>query len=118
MSKASQNEVVEALDIEQITKSVRKTGRAIIADSDWNFCGVSAELSAQITESCFESLKCPPERIGFAPVPCPTTRPLENMFYPSAMHIVRSVEKLLGIPKIDLSGEVFNEYEQRFKGPF
>ena len=25
---------------------------------------------------------------------------------------------VLDLPEIDLSGEVFNEYEQRFKGPF
>ena len=106
------------LDIDTITESVSKTGRVVIADNDWKFCGASAELSAQITEECFDALKAPPYRIGFAPVPCPTTRPLENLFYPSAEHIVRAVEKLLGLPSIDLSRETFNEYEQRFKGPF
>jgi pyruvate dehydrogenase E1 component beta subunit len=106
------------LDSKTITESVRKTGRAIIADNDWTTCGLSAEISAQITESCFDRLKAPPLRIGFAPVPCPTTRPLENLFYPSAREIVRAAEKLLGLPEIDLSGESFNEYERRFKGPF
>ena len=106
------------LDMETIAASVRKTGYVIIADNDWTTCGLAAEISAQITESCFENLKAPPFRIGFEPVPCPTTRPLENLFYPSAKNIVRAAEKLLGLPEIDLSGETFNEYEQRFKGPF
>ena len=106
------------LDADTITESVRATGRVIIADNDWTTCGLAAEISAQATESCFDALKAPPVRIGFAPVPCPTTRPLENLFYPSAKEIVRAAEKLLGLPEIDLSGEVFNEYERRFKGPF
>jgi pyruvate dehydrogenase E1 component beta subunit len=109
---------VAPLDSETIMSSVRKTGNVIIADNDWTFCGFAAELSAQIVESCFESLKTPPVRVGFAHVPCPTTRPLENLFYPSAKHIVRAAEKALGLPEIDLSGEIFNEYERRFKGPF
>lgn len=109
---------VVPLDAATIMASVRKTGRVVIADNDWTFCGLAAEISAEITESCFASLKSPPLRIGFAPVPCPTTRPLENLFYPSAKHIVRAVERILGLPEIDLSGEIFNEYERRFKGPF
>lgn len=106
------------LDSKTIAESVRKTGHVIIADNDWTTCGLSAEISAQVTESCFHSLKAPPCRIGFAPVPCPTTRPLENLFYPSAKEIVRAAEKLLRLPEIDLSREIFNEYERRFKGPF
>ena len=109
---------VAPLDAPTIMASVRKTGRVVIADNDWTFCGFAAEVAAQITECCFASLKAPPVRLGFAPVPCPTTRPLENLFYPSARHIVQAVEHLLGLPAIDLRGEVFNEYERRFKGPF
>lgn len=109
---------ITPLDIQPIIESVNKTGHVVIADNDWRFCGTSAELSSQITENCFHNLKAPPIRIGFAPVPCPTTRPLENIFYPSAEDIVRAVEGLLGLDPLDLGEEIFNEYEQRFKGPF
>jgi len=109
---------VAPLDMETIEKSVNKTGKVIIADYDWTYCGTSAEISAKIVESCFSSLKAPPYRIGFAPVPCPTTRPLENLFYPSAEHIVKGAEQLLGLSEKDMSHEVFNEYQNRFKGPF
>jgi len=109
---------VSPLDADTIMASVNKTGFVVIADNDWSFCGMAAEISAQVTESCFANLKAPPSRIGFAPVPCPTTRPLENLFYTSAKDIVHEVERLLDLPEIDLSAEVFNEYELRFKGPF
>lgn len=109
---------VAPLHMGWIDWSVRKTGRVIIADNDWSFCGLGAEISAQIVEGCMDSLLAPPVRVGFAPVPCPTTRPLETLFYPTARELVRAAEKLLEIPEIDLSQETFNAYEERFKGPF
>ena len=109
---------VAPLQAESIFESVRKTGRCIVADLDWTFCGFSAELASQVQKECFGSLKGPVERLGFAPVPCPTTRPLENLFYPSAMTIIRAAERMLGLGETDLSGESFYSYEHNFKGPF
>ena len=109
---------VAPLDTQTIVESVSRTGRAVIADNDWVFCGFAAEVAAVIGEQCHGRLHRPPVRLGFAHVPCPTTRPLENLFYASAFHIVRAVERLLDLDETDLSGEVFNEYERRFKGPF
>ncbi len=106
------------LEIQPILESVRKTRRCIVADYDWAFCGFAAELAAQISHKCFGILEGPVERLGFAPVPCPTTRSLENLFYPSALDIVRMAERMLGLAPEDLSGESFYSYEQRFKGPF
>ena len=71
-----------------------------------------------ISYHCFDALKSPVERLGYAHVPCPMTRPLETQFYPSAINIIRSAERLLRLPEADLSGESFYSYEQRFKGPF
>ncbi len=109
---------VTPLEDAPIIGSVRKTGRAIVADYDWTFCGFGAELAARISHECFGFLRQPVERLGFAPVPCPTTRPLENLFYPSAVDLIRTSEWMLGLEEADLSGESFYSYEQKFKGPF
>lgn len=109
---------IAPLQGEPLFESVRRTGRCIIADYDWTFCGFSAELAAQVHRECFKELKGPVERLGFAHVPCPTTRPLENLFYPSAVGIIRAAERMLGLPDQDLSGESFYSYEHKFKGPF
>jgi pyruvate dehydrogenase E1 component beta subunit len=106
------------LDLASIVASVRKTGRCLVADYDWTFAGLSAEIAAEVSRACFGELKCPIERLGFAPVPCPTTRPLENLFYPSAVHIIRTAEEMLKCEPLALDGETFYSYEQRFKGPF
>jgi pyruvate dehydrogenase E1 component beta subunit len=103
---------------EIIVKSVEKTGRCIVADNDWVDCGFSAEVSARVAEKCFGKLKLPVRRIGFAPTPCPTVRHLENMFYPNAVSIIRTVENMLGLEPTDLSKEDFYSHERKFKGPF
>ena len=105
-------------DSETIFKSVRKTGRCIVADYDWVFCGFGAEIAAQVSHDCFDSLKAPVERLGFEHVPCPTTRPLENLFYPSAAHLVQTSVNLLKLKPIDLTNDKFFSYENKFKGPF
>jgi pyruvate dehydrogenase E1 component beta subunit len=106
------------LNEELIVASVLKTRNCIVADYDWAFCGFGAELAALVGHRCFGILKRPVERLGFAHVPCPTTRPLENLFYPSAVSIIRAVEQMLGLEEAELRGEAFYSYEQRFKGPF
>ena len=63
-------------------------------------------------------LKSPVTRLGFAETHCPCTRPLENEFYSNAIDIIFAVEKKLGLPETDLSGEEFYSYEKKFKGPF
>ncbi|MBI4223534.1 MAG: alpha-ketoacid dehydrogenase subunit beta [Deltaproteobacteria bacterium] len=106
------------LDEKTIVRSVNKTRYCIVADYDWTFCGFSAELAALISKSCFGSLQKPVERLGFAHAPCPTTRPLENLFYANAAQIIRTAEAMLGLEPTDLSGESFYSYENKFKGPF
>lgn len=106
------------LDMDLIATSVSRTGRAVVADNDWRFCGLGAEIAAQISEQCFGELKGPVRRIGFADTPCPTARHLENVFYPNATHIVNAVTELCGVPCIDMSKEKLYSHEVRFKGPF
>ena len=106
------------LDEKILIESVTKTGHCIIADNDWIPYGAGAEIAAIIAENCFRSLKTPIKRMGFAHTPCPTARHLENEFYPNAKSIIRAVEKVLNVGKIDLSQEEFYSHEKRFKGPF
>lgn len=105
-------------DDKLIVKSVKKTGYCIVADNDWLHCGFSAEVAARVSEKCFGKLKYPVQRIGFAPTPCPTARHLENKFYPSAVKIIRTVEKILKLSPTNLSKEKFYSHEHKFKGPF
>lgn len=123
---AKRNIQAEIIDVRTIAplqekilvESVMKTRHCIVADYDWSFCGFGAELAALISHRCFGVLQKPIERLGFTHVPCPTTRPLENHFYPSAPHIIRAAERMLNLSEADLSAESFYSYEENFRGPF
>jgi pyruvate/2-oxoglutarate/acetoin dehydrogenase E1 component len=109
---------IAPFDRETVVNSVKKTGHCIVADNDWVNCGFSAEVATSVYEVCYKQLKSPVTRIGFAPAHCPCTRPLEDEFYPNAIDIIRAVESKLSLNPIDLSGEDFYTYENKFKGPF
>ncbi|MBI3725645.1 alpha-ketoacid dehydrogenase subunit beta [bacterium] len=109
---------IAPLDDGPIIESCARTGHCVVADYDWSFCGFGAELAARIMEKCWGKLRSPVSRVGFAHVPCPTTRCLESEFYPNAVTIIRVIEKKLGLKEMDLSGESFYTWESRFRGPF
>lgn len=109
---------IAPLDKDTICASARKTGHCIVADNDWIHSGFSAELAATIAEGCFNQLKSPVTRVAWPQTPCPTVRSLENEFYPSAVTLIRALEKKLGLPPTDLSNEDFYSHERRFTGPF
>jgi len=85
------------LDEETILQSVRKTGRLVIADTGWKTCGVAAELAALAAEKCFYHLKAPVKRVTLPDVPTPTSRALEEIFYPGSREIVKAVCEVMGI---------------------
>lgn len=107
------------LDIDTIAASVARTGRLLVVDNDWTMCGASAEIIAQIVER-FQNGHTPRmARMGFAPVPCPTTKPLENLFYPNGRTIAARAHALVkgdGMAWLPEGAEAKEIAE--FKGPF
>lgn len=102
------------LDIETILISARKTRHLLVVDTAWTFCGMTAEIVAQVGERS-PGIRC--RRLGFAPVPCPTTRNLENLFYPSASKIAAAAHELVRGTAWQPPDEIAPEIIE-FKGPF
>jgi 2-oxoisovalerate dehydrogenase E1 component len=73
------------LDTETVYASVRKTGRALILHEDCLTGGIGGELSALITENCFESLDAPVVRVASLDTPVPFAATLENNFLANAL---------------------------------
>ncbi len=73
---------LQPLDKETVFKSVRKTGKALILHEDTLFGGIASELSALITESCFNYLDAPVKRVGSLETPIPFAKNLEALFLP------------------------------------
>ena len=68
------------LDKETIFASVRKTGKVIILQEDSMFGGIASDLSAMITENCFEFLDAPVKRVASLETPIPFAANLEKAY--------------------------------------
>jgi len=55
---------LQPLDFESIARSVKKTGRVIVAHEDTMFCGYGAEVAAKIAAECFMDLDAPVRRVA------------------------------------------------------
>lgn len=83
------------LDRTTICESVRKTHRAVIIDEGWRSGGLSAEISASITESVFYELDAPVQRICSAEVPMPYAKHLEDAALPQTESIVKTARRMV-----------------------
>jgi pyruvate dehydrogenase E1 component beta subunit len=85
---------IRPFDIETIIESVKKTNRAVVAEESHPFCGVGAEISAEITERAFDYLDAPVRRVSGADVPMPYAKNLENLAIPGVAQIVAAVREV------------------------
>jgi pyruvate dehydrogenase E1 component beta subunit len=84
------------LDVESVLKSVRKTGRLLVADEDYLGFGLSGEIAAVIAEHLDTvRLKAPVKRLAVPNVPIPYSRPLEQFVIPQVKNIVQAVQELI-----------------------
>jgi len=107
------------LDMDAIVESVKKTGRLIVVDTAWTACGASAEIVAQVTEQLQGVREFRTRRMGYAPVTCPTTKNLENLFYPNPEQIASAAYSLVhDNSKVWMPTGVEAAEIIEFKGPF
>jgi pyruvate/2-oxoglutarate/acetoin dehydrogenase E1 component len=85
---------IRPLDIDTIVESVKKTNRVVIAEESHPFCGVAAEISAEINERVFDYLDAPVRRVSGADVPMPYAKNLENLAIPGVEQIVAAVREV------------------------
>lgn len=75
---------LQPLDTEAVFASVKKTGKVIILQEDTLFGGIASDLSAMITETCFEYLDAPVRRVGSLETAIPFVKSLEDQYLPKA----------------------------------
>lgn len=107
------------LDIDTIVESVRKTGKLCVVDNGWLTCGASAEIVAQVIERLQGIRGVQVRRFGFAPVTCPPTPVLEELYYPNALTIASGVFTMVRGGKENWIPKERAELKSvEFKGPF
>ena len=82
------------LDRETVRASVRKTGRLIVVDEDYQSYGVSGEIIATVCEASDISLKAPPRRIAYPDVPIPFARVMEQYCLPNPEKVAGAAREI------------------------
>ena len=82
-------------DMEAIAKSVKKTGRVIVAHEDQISFGYGAELAARIGDELFSYLDAPVKRLGALDVFVGYHPTLENATLPQVANIKDAVRRLV-----------------------
>ena len=108
------------LDLDTIEASARKTRRLIVIDCGWVTCGAGAEIVSTLAERLQGDVDLRVRRLGFQPVACPTTPPLEDLFYPNARTIASEAYALVHDvkPGTWMPDDDGAEPPVDFKGPF
>ena len=103
------------IDYEIIRKSASKTKKVLVVDNGWITCGFSAEIIADLGINC-SGLNL--DRMGYLESPCPTTRVLEDAFYPSPESVAIKANQMCN-GDVDWKPEKISRDEiNSFKGPF
>lgn len=83
------------LDDRALVDSVSRTHRALVVDEGWRSGGISAEISARLTEQAFYELDAPVGRLCGAEVPMPYAAHMERASIPQTATIAAAVEGMV-----------------------
>lgn len=85
---------LKPLDLEPIIASVRKTGRLVIVEEGWRFCGLGAQIADSVYAATFDYLDASIVRVTGEDVPMPYSRPLEDAAIPDVSRVIQAVKSL------------------------
>lgn len=100
---------IRPIDWETICTSVIKTRRLVVCDPAQRLAGISAEIVAGVSEECWSSLACKPERVTLPGYPEPTSVALTRQYHVSAQQIAETVLRVAEHPTLLHVDELANE---------
>ncbi|MEM0453115.1 MAG: alpha-ketoacid dehydrogenase subunit beta [Sulfolobales archaeon] len=85
-------------DKDTIFKSVKKTGRLVVVDEDYDRCGFASWVVALVADECFGYLDAPIKRVTTPTVPIPFSPVLEREILPNKERIIKAVKEVFKRP--------------------
>lgn len=86
---------LKPLDMDTIVKSVKKTGRVVLATEAYKNTSFINEVMARINEEAFDWLDAPMVRVAAADVPVPRAELLEDEAIPNVGKLVEACRKVM-----------------------
>jgi pyruvate dehydrogenase E1 component beta subunit len=89
--------VLNPFDPKVIIDSVRKTGRLVVVDGAWPSASFSSEVISAVVEANPRIFVASPIRINLMNAPAPTSKSLEDLYYPTVEGIVNQTQSLFHV---------------------
>ena len=87
--------IINPFHSELITNSVKKTGRLFVLDGGWGPCGISSQIISSAVENVEPNFfKSKPARLTLPFTPAPTSKVLEEEYYPTEEKIFNNILKI------------------------
>lgn len=83
-------------DSDTILESVRKTGRLLVVDEGFRYCGYGSEIISMVVENAMECLKDRPRQYNAMQITVPFSPPLEEYIMPSPAKIANEIRAMMG----------------------
>ena len=82
-------------DGETILASVRKTGRLLVVDEGYRYCGFGSEIVAFVVENAMDALRQPPRQLTTMHTTIPFSPPMEDYVFPNPERIAAAVRGMI-----------------------
>jgi pyruvate dehydrogenase E1 component beta subunit len=82
-------------DSQTILESVKKTGKLVVVDEDYERCGFTGEVAAVVANEAFDYLDAPILRVATPNVPIPYAPVLEKYVLPDEEKIISAVREVV-----------------------
>ena len=82
-------------DGETILASVRKTGRLLVVDEGYRYCGFGSEIVAFVVENAMDALRQPPRQLTTMHTTIPFSPPMEDYVFPNPDLIAAAVRGMI-----------------------
>jgi pyruvate/2-oxoglutarate/acetoin dehydrogenase E1 component len=86
-------------DAETILASVRKTGRLLVVDEGFRYCGFASEIIAFVTENAMDALRESPRQLTTLHTTIPFSPPMEEYVFPNPDKIAGVARAMVGLRK-------------------
>ena len=86
---------IRPLDHDTIVESVKKTGRIVVVEETWPFCGVASEITYNVQKYAFDYLDAPVKRVSQADTPLAFAKPLIEASLPNVSRVVEACKAVL-----------------------
>tara|TARA_B100000242_G_scaffold141199_1_gene100356 strand:+ start:2267 stop:3253 length:987 start_codon:yes stop_codon:yes gene_type:complete len=84
--------VINPFNFKKIIESVNKTGRLVVIDGGWKNCGFSSEVISSVIQNMnHKNLKTNPLKFSIVNSPAPSSRVLEEIYYPKSTEISKEI---------------------------